>query len=62
MKTEKEIRDMLGYYLKSLEIVKAEYNKYIGTMYGEKYLPDIIDEWTAIESKITALKWVLGEL
>ena len=61
MKTEKEIRDMLGYCLKSLDIVKAEYNKYVGTMYEKRYLPDIIDEWTAIQSKITALKWVLGE-
>lgn len=61
MKTEKEIREMLGFYLKNLEIVRTEYNKYIGTIYEDKYIPDICDEWTAIESKIRALKWVLGE-
>jgi len=61
MKTEKEIREMLGFCLKNLEIVRTEYNKYIGTIYEDEYIPDICDEWTAIESKIRALKWVLGE-
>ena len=62
MKTEKEIREMLEFCLKSLDIVKAEYNKYIGTMYEDRYIPDICDEWTAIESKANALMWVLGEI
>ncbi len=61
LRTEKEIRERLEFCLKSLDIVKAEYNEYVGTMYEERYLPDIIDEWTTIESKITVLKWVLGE-
>lgn len=62
MKTEKEIRDMLEMYQKDLERIKAEYNKYIFTMYEERYLQDICDAWTAVESKIMALKWVLREL
>lgn len=61
MKSEKEIREMLEFCLKSLDVVKTAYNRYIGTMYEDGYIPDICDEWTAIESKIAALKWVLGE-
>lgn len=61
MKTEKEIRDRLEVALKQLDRVKAEYNKYIGTMYEDRYIPDICDDWTAIESKVRTLEWVLGE-
>lgn len=61
MKTEKEIREMIEFCSKTLDIVKAQYDKYVFTEYENIYLPDICDEWTAIESKIGALKWVLGE-
>lgn len=60
MKTEKEIREMIEFYSKSLDSVKKAYNKYIFTIDEDKYLPDICDEWTSLESKIVALKWVLG--
>lgn len=60
MKTEKEIRDRLEVALKQLDSVKAEYNKYIGTIYESRYIPDILDDWTAIESKVRTLEWVLG--
>lgn len=61
MKTEKEIKEMLEFYLKNLGATKAEYNKYIRTISEDRYIPTICDEWTAIESKIATLKWVLGE-
>lgn len=61
MKTEKEIREMIEFCSKSLDVVKKEYDKYIFTIYEDKYIPDICDEWIKLESKITALKWVLGE-
>lgn len=60
MKTEKEIRDKLEVALKQLDSVKAEYNKYIGTIYESRYIPDICDDCTAIESKVRTLEWVLG--
>lgn len=61
MKTEKEIKDMLELCLKDLEFVKVEYDRYIGTIWEDRYIPDICDNWTAIEAKINILKWILGE-
>ena len=61
MKSEKEIREMLEVALKQLDSIKTEYNKYIGTIYEDKYIPYICDDWTEIESKINTLMWVLGE-
>lgn len=62
MKTEKEIRDRLDWLLKYLENIKAEYNKYIGTIWWEdKYIMDICCDWDKCEAEIKSLKWVLGE-
>ena len=61
MKTEKEIRDRLESTLKDLEIIKADYNKYIGTIWEDKYIPDICYDWEECVAEIKALKWVLGE-
>lgn len=60
MKTEKEIRNMLELCLKDLDALKAEYNKYIGTIYEDKYIPDICNDWDRCEAEIKALRWVLG--
>ena len=61
MKTEKEIRDRLERALKDLEIIKADYDKYIGTIWEDKYIEDICYSWDKCEAEIKALKWVLGE-
>lgn len=62
MRSEEAIRKVLETTLKQLDSIKAEYNKYIGTMYEDKYIPDICDDWTALESKANTLLWVLGEV
>ena len=62
MRTEEAIRDRLEVNLKKLDSIKAEYNKYIGTIYEDRYIPDICDEWTEIESKVNTLRWVLGDI
>lgn len=62
MRSEEAIRKVLETTLKQLDSIKAEYNKYIGTMYEDKYIPDICGDWTALESKVNTLLWVLGEV
>jgi hypothetical protein len=62
MRSEEAIRKSLEITLKQLDIIKAEYNKYIGTMYEDMYITDVRDEWTALESKANTLLWVLGDV
>ena len=61
MRSEEAIRKALEVNLKKLDSIKAEYNKYIGTIYEDKYIPEICDERTEIESKVNTLRWVLGD-
>ena len=61
MRTEKEIRDRLARALKNLNCIQEDYNKYIGTLYADKYIPDICDAWTEAETAVSVLRWVLGE-
>lgn len=62
MRSEQAIRASLEVALKRRDSIKAEYNKYIGTMYEDRYILDIYDEWAAIESKVNTLLWVLGDI
>ena len=62
MRSEQAIRASLEVALKRMDSIKAEYNKYIDTMYEDRYISDIRDEWTEIESKVNTLLWVLGDI
>ena len=62
MRSEEAIRKALEANLKKLDSIKAECNKYICTIYEDKYIPEICDEWTEIKSKINTLLWVLGDV
>lgn len=61
MKTEKEIRDRLELCLKVFKSINADYDRYIGTIWEDKYIPDICNEWTRVKAEIDTLKWMLGE-
>ena len=61
MKTEKEIRDRLEKFMDVLQTIKAEYDRYIFTIWEDKYIPDICEEWTRVEAEIKTLSWILGE-
>ena len=59
MRTEKEIRDKLELKLAELKCIRTDYNRYIGTLYEDKYIPDILDAWAKVEGQINVLQWVL---
>lgn len=61
MRTEKEIKDKLELKLAELNKIIADYNRYIGTLYEDKYIPNILDAWAEVEGQVKVLKWVLGE-